>query len=240
MKDTYDDGLLLSGIIYLHRIIDTRIEGPSLKNLRMMKKLCGVNSLRNVVLATTMWELVPAGEGWRREAELKQDFWKDMIDGGATVKRIATATGNDARALVKSLLKNRPISTRLQEELHSGKTLVQTDAGTAIREELEKLEQKLKAEREFEKRELEAAQRDRNRRHAEEIRAEMEKIRHKIALLVAEKKKLDTSTPKAFPRAKREGLFGWGSYHCLCCNKETKHVGIWTCKCCNHHQRNLW
>lgn len=54
INDTYDDGHLLSGIIYLHRIIDNRREGPSLKNLRMMKALCGINSLKNVVLATTM------------------------------------------------------------------------------------------------------------------------------------------------------------------------------------------
>ena len=161
MKDTYDDGFLLSGIIYLHRIIDTRIEGPSLKNLRMMKKLCGANSLRNVVLATTMWERVTEGEGLRREAELKQVFWKDMIDGGLTVTRIATETGDDARVLVKSLLKNKPISTRLQEELHSGMTLVQTEASAEIREEIAKLEQKLKEEHENDMMELKAAQRAR-------------------------------------------------------------------------------
>jgi len=160
MKDTYD-GFLLSGIIYLHRIIDLRMEGPSLKNLRMMKKLCGANSLSNVVLATTMWERVTEEEGSRREAELKQVFWKDMIDGGSAVTRITTETGDDARALVKSLLRNKPISTRLQEELHSGKTLVQTEAGAEIREEIAKLERKLKAEHEIEMTELKVAQRDR-------------------------------------------------------------------------------
>lgn len=161
MKDTYDDGYLLSGIIYLHRIIDVRMEGPSLKNLRMMKALCGENTLRNVVLATTMWEKVNEEEGLRREAELKRCFWREMIDGGSTVTRIATETRNDARALVKSLLKNRPISTRLQEELHSGKTLVQTEAGTTIRAELRMLELKLKAEHQDEMGELRRAQRDR-------------------------------------------------------------------------------
>lgn len=158
MKDTYDDGLLLSGIIYLHRISDVRMEGPSLKNLRMMKKLCGLDSLRNVVLATTMWEKVTDKEGLRREAELKNIFWKDMLDKGSTVSRIMTETGNDARALVKSLLKNKPVSTRLQEELHSGKALIQTEAGTEIREEIAKLERKLRAEHESAIAELKAAQ----------------------------------------------------------------------------------
>src|SRR3984885_8811282 len=161
MKDTYDDGYLLSGIIYLYRIIDTHVEGPSLKNLRMMKALCGANTLRNVVLATTMWEKVTEDEGLRREAELKQVFWKDMIDSGLTVTRITIETRDDAHTLVKSLLKNKPISTRLQEELHSGKSLVQTEAGTEVREEMKRLEQNLKAEHEAEMTELKKAQRDR-------------------------------------------------------------------------------
>ncbi|KAH9205376.1 P-loop containing nucleoside triphosphate hydrolase protein [Leptodontidium sp. 2 PMI_412] len=201
MKDTYDDGFLLSGIIYLHRIIDPRMEGPSLKNLRMMKKLCGANSLSNVVLATTI---------------------------------ITTETGHDARALVKSLLKNKPISTRLQEELHSGKTLVQTEAGVEIREEIAKLERKLKAEHEIEMRELEVAQRDRNRELARQIRAEMVRNNLRIARLEAEKKELENSAPKTLPKAKREGLFGWGSYRCLFCDKKTSQCGRWTCKSCNH------
>jgi hypothetical protein len=161
MKDTYDDGNLLSGIVYLHRIIDVRMEGPSLKNLRMMKALCGENTLQNVVLATTMWEKVSEGEGLRREEELKQNFWKDMIDGGSTVTRIATESGDDARALVRTLLKNKPISTRLQEELHSGKSLVQTDAGAEIREEMRRLEHRLRVEHEYEMAELRDAQRAR-------------------------------------------------------------------------------
>jgi hypothetical protein len=161
MKDTYDDGFLLSGIIYLHRIIDPRMEGPSLKNLRVMKKLCGAKSLKNVVLATTMWERVTEGEGLSREADLKQSFWKDMIDGGSTAARIMTETGGDAHGLVKSLLKNKPTSTRLQEELHSGKSLVQTEAGAEIREEIAQLERKLRAEYKSEMTELKAAQRDR-------------------------------------------------------------------------------
>jgi hypothetical protein len=161
MKDNYDEGLLLSGIIYLHRITDIRMEGPSLKNLRMMKKLCGENSLANVVLATTMWEKVTEEAGTRREEELKQKFWKDMIDCGSTVRRIMTGRADDARALIKSMLKNRPTSTRLQEELRDGKPLIQTEAGLEIRDELARLEQKLKEEHRLEMKELKEAQKQR-------------------------------------------------------------------------------
>ena len=161
MKDTYDEGFLLSGIIYLHRIIDIRMEGPSLKNLRMMQQLCGSDSLRNVVLATTMWEKVTNEEGLRQEAELKQTFWKSMIDGGATTSNSKTQSAAEAQSLVRSMMKNTPRSTRLQEELSSGLTLVQTAAGIEIREEIAKLEQKLKAEHDAEIQELRAAQANR-------------------------------------------------------------------------------
>ena len=161
MKDTYDDGSLLSGIVYLHRIIDPRMEGPSLKNLRMMKKLCGSGSLKNVVLATSMWEKVTTEEGSRREEELKTVFWKDMIAGGSRVERIMTDTKDDAYKVVKSLLRNKPMSTRLQQELHDGKALSQTDAGAEIRQEFARLEQRLRSEFEDSNREMREAIRNR-------------------------------------------------------------------------------
>ena len=92
---------------------------------------------------------------------VETNFWKDMIDGGSTVTRITTESGNDARALVRTLLKNKPISTRLQEELHSGKSIVQTDAGTEIREEMRRLGHRPRVEHEYEMTELRDAQRAR-------------------------------------------------------------------------------
>lgn len=163
MEETYDEGLLLSGIIYLHRVTDFRMEGPSLKNLRIMKKLCGEGSLVNVVLATTMWEKVSEEEGARREGELKQKFWKEMIGYGSTVRRVMTGRADDARALVKSMLNNRPTPTRIQEELRDGKILFQTEAGIEIRDELEGLEQKLKEEHRLEMKELKEAQNQRKK-----------------------------------------------------------------------------
>lgn len=148
MRDTYDEGLLLSGIIYLHRIIDTRMDGPSLINIRMMKKLCGKSALNNVVLVTTMWKNVDAEVGLKREKELVQTkkFWKDMLDAGSKYTRLEHDTRDDATKIVKSLLNNKPISTRLQDELHNGKAVSETEAGSQIRHELQEMESKLKAE----------------------------------------------------------------------------------------------
>lgn len=240
MKDTYDEGFLLSGIIYLHRIMDIRMEGPSLKNLRMMQQLCGSDSLRNVVLATTMWEKVTNEEGLRREAELEQTFWKSMIDGGATTSKIKTQSAAEAQSLVRSMMKNTPRSTRLQEELSSGLTLVQTAAGIEIKEEIAKLEQKLRAEHDAEMQELRAAQANRNAQLESQIRNEMAESRLRLERLEEEKRLLTNLRPTRLPKVKRSGLFRMGSYCCHSCGHKTQRVGKWTCSKCHEKQRNQW
>ncbi|KFZ02161.1 hypothetical protein V500_00399 [Pseudogymnoascus sp. VKM F-4518 (FW-2643)] len=182
MQDSYDDGFLLSGIIYLHNINDVRMEGPSLKNLRMMRKLCGANSLKNVVLATTMWEN------------------KDMIDDGSTVARIMSETGGEARELVISLLKNKPLSTKLQEELRSGKTLVQTEAGTEIKAVIVELVQKLRKDYEADIADRRRAQQSHDQKLVRQITAEMDQSKLKINQLEAEKTELQNLTLKQWPK----------------------------------------
>jgi len=46
------------------------------------------NNLRNVILATTMWEKIDDAEGAAREEQLIGTFWKPMIDNGSIVRRV--------------------------------------------------------------------------------------------------------------------------------------------------------
>ena len=62
------------------------MSGTPLKNLRMFEKLCG-EDFRNVVLTTTMWDEVEPEVGEMREAQLKAEYWKTMIDRGSSVRR---------------------------------------------------------------------------------------------------------------------------------------------------------
>ena len=48
----------LSGIIYLHRITDTRVGGIAWRNLRMLHELVGADKMANVLLVSTRWEEV--------------------------------------------------------------------------------------------------------------------------------------------------------------------------------------
>jgi hypothetical protein len=87
--DTYKEGIHLSGIIYLHRISDLRMQGSVKKNLLIFKKLCGDDVLKNVILATIMWDRVSKHDGVAREREHKStsEFWGWMLSQGSKVHR---------------------------------------------------------------------------------------------------------------------------------------------------------
>ena len=75
MSSNYRKGKLLSGIVYLHRITDVRIDGTSLKNFKMFQRMCGPDALKNVLLTTTQWSNVNPALGEQREGNLlHEDF----------------------------------------------------------------------------------------------------------------------------------------------------------------------
>lgn len=131
-----------------------------MKNLRMFRRLCGVDNFRMVKLATTMWEKVSEEEGERRQEQLKKEYWKDMINRGSTVHRISNDP-QDAIKLVKSFLGGTATVLQLQDELSKGRTLGQTEAGAAIQEDIKKLHLQYAKDLQEAKEEMRAAQRTR-------------------------------------------------------------------------------
>ncbi|KAF8438392.1 P-loop containing nucleoside triphosphate hydrolase protein [Boletus edulis BED1] len=88
LKETYENNIKLSGLLYLHRISDNRMAGASVKDLAVFKDLCGKNNLKNVILVTTMWdEVEDQSVGSKREKHLLSVFWKDMIRRGSCTRR---------------------------------------------------------------------------------------------------------------------------------------------------------
>jgi len=146
METSYQDGVLLSGIIYLHQITHNRVEGPSLRNIDMFQRLCGDSGLKNVILATTMWDTASTQQEINkfveREQELKSDFWNRMIERGSQVRRYYNdrETGEQ---LIRELVRHEPVPLDIQYELVvEHKNLVDTAAGSYIDEGLEQLHQK--------------------------------------------------------------------------------------------------
>ncbi|KZP06621.1 hypothetical protein FIBSPDRAFT_764093 [Athelia psychrophila] len=82
----YKEHIPLAAIVYLHRISDKRMAGSPLKNLTLFASLCGQAVMPYVVLGTTMWSEVPHAVAKKRDMELQNYFWKDMLAQGCKVQ----------------------------------------------------------------------------------------------------------------------------------------------------------
>jgi hypothetical protein len=157
---TYNNGVKMAGIVYLHRIIDARVPAAGVRNLRMFRKLVGNDSLANVVLATTFWGEIQANERLKanaREEQLKSSFWKDMIEHGSVVMRHDQEKQSGLEILMKIINRNRPVALDIQREMvDNHKTLDQTAAGQELATEIEK--QRVVFEQRMEKMRKELAQ----------------------------------------------------------------------------------
>lgn len=114
LSASYSNKIKLHGIIYLHPITDARMQGSAKRNLYMSKKLCGNNALKNVVLATTMWERVHEEDGIQRESQLKekQDFWGYMLDNGNQIHRHFNHR-DSAISLIRSLVGRSSVNAKV-------------------------------------------------------------------------------------------------------------------------------
>lgn len=130
----YENGYKLSGVIYLHRISDFRVGGTAVRNLKLLRGLCGDESLSNVVLVTNMWGEVTLDRGATRELQLATDdnFFKPVLQRGATMAR-HTNTVDSAQAILLRLIHNKPVTLRIQRELvDEGKDISETTAGQEL------------------------------------------------------------------------------------------------------------
>jgi hypothetical protein len=148
--ETYSRGRILSGILYLHRISDVRMDGSALRSLRLLKSLVGKENLQNVLLTTTHWSRVTREEGERRERELREtdNYWKGLLDLGATLTRYE----GDRKSGLELLRKLVPSELRvleIQDELvDQGKKLAETLAGKSVNEDLKRMQEEYEKEME--------------------------------------------------------------------------------------------
>lgn len=129
----------LYGIIYLHRIINTRMQG-SAKNLVLFKKLCGQNALKNVVLVTAMWNGVSSDLYHSREKELMatSEFWGYMMEQGSSCFR-ADSPGSERQIVQYLASHNNPVTIDLQTQLvDDRRRLDETSAGQELQTEVAK------------------------------------------------------------------------------------------------------
>ncbi|KAF2131053.1 hypothetical protein P153DRAFT_287352 [Dothidotthia symphoricarpi CBS 119687] len=186
LKSTYEGDTRLNGVIYLHSLVNVRMEGSALRNLKMFRQLCGKEPLKNVILATTFWSEVAQEDALRREEQLRTtpSFWGDMLDRGSTMKRLIDT--NSALDIVTLLIRKPKVTLQIQQELvEDNKSLVDTAAGQAVNEELMRLAQGHKTDLARIQRELHEALQERDDEmqqilHTQQLRLdkEIDKVRH--------------------------------------------------------------
>lgn len=115
------------------------MQGSAFDNLRMFRKLCGDDALKNVLLVTTFWDTVSASEGVRREQELatNDEFWGRMVTKyGSKMKRwTRNADSGATMAILGSIGPDSKCALKAQIEIvEEGKQIKQTDAARATAE----------------------------------------------------------------------------------------------------------
>ena len=134
LEQSYRKGQRLTGLLYLHRIIDNREKGSDLRNLRMFKKLCGAGNFANIILGTTWWDQEEADIARAREKVLKEtpEFWGDMVAKGSRVERISLER-QQCVDLLLSLATNDETTLRVQHEMVvENKAASETSAASEI------------------------------------------------------------------------------------------------------------
>ncbi|KAH7139839.1 hypothetical protein B0J13DRAFT_596814 [Dactylonectria estremocensis] len=189
LADSYQNKILLHGIIYLHRITDIRMQGSAKRNLLLFRELCGKDALQKVILATTMWDKVEREEGVRREAELRntQEFWGWMVSQGSAVHRHQN-TKESARKIINQLANhNKKFATDLQTQLVDQRlTLDETSAGKELQSELMKERERWEKQLRLVQKDMQAAL-EKNDQEAEKIMGE-ERDRYTRMIKKAEEK----------------------------------------------------
>lgn len=192
LTKTYEDNIKLSGILYLHRITDRRMGGSAKKNLMMFRKLCGEESLMNVILVTTMWEDEYAAIGERREQELiaTGGFWGALVEEGAQINR-HNNTRSSAMPLLGTIAKSDRVTISIQKEMVSEhKDLNKTEAGIGLNSDILLAELRVMKEM-SEALEMERqARKDQDERSAEEQRQYRETMQKRFDHLNQERENL--------------------------------------------------
>lgn len=141
----YEREIQLSGIIYLHRITDTRLQGSASRGLIAFKKMCGEESYCGIVIATTRWdELAPEqiAAASKRQQELRERAWGDIVEKGGRVVALSAAR-IDAMNIIKHIVnRDRRLTLDFQKQIvDEGRPIHKTDAGKVLFDAMDNYQQ---------------------------------------------------------------------------------------------------
>ncbi|EXJ72935.1 uncharacterized protein A1O5_04084 [Cladophialophora psammophila CBS 110553] len=147
LNTAYQNKIVLSGVLYLHRISDLKMQGSARRNILMFMQLCGPHCYQNVMLVTTMRSILSNTTGEDRERELVEKFWAtisfslpcvyDMEKQGNLVPR-QEGNKRSALSILGDLIDRREkIILQIQQEMVENKRdLNETAAGQQLDQDL--------------------------------------------------------------------------------------------------------
>ncbi|KAL9116166.1 MAG: hypothetical protein Q9227_000536 [Pyrenula ochraceoflavens] len=207
LTQTYSNDIKLSGIIYLHRIMDVRFSGAARRNLTMFKKLCGDGNLASVILATTFWNKVDKDMGESRESQLKtiDTFWGTMVTRGSQVFRHDSAETSGA-AIIKYLLDrgDKPVYQIQDEMVNNKKTLDETAAGSEVQTEMDKLRRKYEQQIQDLRQDMDESLRKRDEHTRKELEKEKKEREEFIKRELEERKKMQATADALWKQREAE------------------------------------
>lgn len=162
MSDTriycsYEHGRTLNGVLYFHRISDYRMGGIARKHFRLFRKLCGDETLKNVLIVTNMWGDVLPEVGEKREQELASGelFFQPALEQRSRMVR-HDQTADSARRILRKMLGFSPVPLAIQREMvQEGKALSDTAAGLDLKHALDRQAAEHRAEMDGLRKEIE-------------------------------------------------------------------------------------
>ncbi|KAI6021210.1 P-loop containing nucleoside triphosphate hydrolase protein [Pisolithus marmoratus] len=182
LANTYEQGVKLTGIIYMHRISDTRMTGTSRRNFSLFRELCGKDAFKNILIVTNMWrddDLVVFNE---RERELATDdkYYKPMLDGGARMVR-HNGTPASAKDIISQLINNGEVTLVSQREIvEEHKEFSGTAVGKELTRALEEQAEEYDTELQKLHAGLEASTRDKDEQKRQVAQDDLQKKREEI------------------------------------------------------------
>jgi hypothetical protein len=138
----YEHSIQINGIVYLHSITDTRMQGAARKSLDILKTLCGAENYYGLVMATTRWAEISRKQKSKalyKQQQLRQDprFWGDIEEGGGHITSLS-ASREDALRIVAHIIDNGFImNLAFQYQLvEEGRRIIDTDTGYLLYEDI--------------------------------------------------------------------------------------------------------
>jgi chromosome segregation ATPase len=169
--------------------------GISNRNLKMFRKLCGEDALKNVIVVTTRWDDVPPKDREamaKREEELmktKGKFFEPLITAGGQFLRHDNTIGS-ARRVMEKLLDKDPIALQIQVEMKNGKKVEETAAGAELTAEMNKLIEKHTTEMNDLRKEMTDAIAEKDEQLRKELETERARLKGEMEKWESEKKRL--------------------------------------------------